>query len=100
MNLTLVDVSCRPLEGKAQEMEFMYIKGRHVRCVFSRMPSRPQFASGSLRRLAAPLYTAPSCVMTSTVRRLLLLGTLHQRAHGLTALCSNSAHASGVATRT
>ncbi len=38
MNLTLVDVSCRPLEGKVQEMEFMYIKGRHVRCVLSRMP--------------------------------------------------------------
>lgn len=32
MNLTLVDVSCRALEGKAQELEFLYVKGRSVRC--------------------------------------------------------------------
>ncbi|KAK9845506.1 hypothetical protein WJX81_008106 [Elliptochloris bilobata] len=33
MNLTLVDVTCRPLEGKAQQMEFLYVKGRHVRYI-------------------------------------------------------------------
>ena len=32
MNLTLVDVTCRALEGKAQELEFLYVKGRSVRC--------------------------------------------------------------------
>ena len=32
MNLTLVDVTCCALEGKAQELEFLYVKGRSVRC--------------------------------------------------------------------
>ena len=32
MNLTLVDVTCRALEGKTQELEFLYVKGRNVRC--------------------------------------------------------------------
>jgi len=35
MNLTLVDVSCRPLEGAARELEFLYVKGRHVRCALA-----------------------------------------------------------------
>ncbi len=35
MNLTLVDVSCRPLEGTARELEFLYVKGRHVRCALA-----------------------------------------------------------------
>ena len=32
INLTLVDVTCRALEGSAQELEFLYVKGRNVRC--------------------------------------------------------------------
>ena len=45
MNLTLSGASWQPLQGEAQTMDFLFIKGSHVRCGCASLPDQSKILS-------------------------------------------------------